>query len=230
MGGTSVLHDEALQGVLGVYQKLISSRAMQQHGFSLVTAIVVHLPLCVGRRIRAVEPPPSLATHSPAPLLPSAAFQKYLGTILQLMLSLLHRGLQGKVVRPFLGFVGRLIGKHGPGPFLEALVGIQSTCGAALPLEGRWRGSHSHASPPRLPNMVIAQIVVPKMPLVLNPLERASPSPPSTACRARPSPSPFPTPTGKCLAVGVSRLLAESPVMAQSPLDQSLCVAAGSKG
>lgn len=73
-------------------------------------------------------PPRTALTRPATPSPASEAFQKYLGTILQLMLTLLQRGLQGKVVRPFLGFVGRLIGKHGPGPFLEALTSIQATC------------------------------------------------------------------------------------------------------
>jgi len=96
--------DEVVKGghlvaVLGVFQKLIASKAHDHEGFHILNAMVESLPL--------------------------TAYEQYLGTVFTLLFSRLQTSRTHKFVRSFLNFLALFICKHGPPAALAAMDKVQ---------------------------------------------------------------------------------------------------------
>jgi exportin-2 (importin alpha re-exporter) len=116
--------DLQVQPILGVFQKLISSKANDQHGFALLTGIVRGIPL------EAVTP--------------------YLGTIFQLLFQRLSSLKTHKFVRGFVVFMSTFVCIHGAAQLLEVLNTVQPNIVVML-LDQVWLPGLSglHAAPER---------------------------------------------------------------------------------
>lgn len=90
---------EQVQPVLGVFQKLIASKANDHHGFALMTGMIRALPL--------------------------NAIQKYLPTVFQLLFQRLSSLKTHKFVREFIGFMSAFVCTHGAGQLFELVDAVQ---------------------------------------------------------------------------------------------------------
>jgi exportin-2 (importin alpha re-exporter) len=88
-----------VQPVLGVFQKLISSKANDHHGFALVTGMIRALPL--------------------------TAIQPYLPTVFQLLFQRLSSLKTHKFVREFIFFMSAVVCTHGAGQLFQLLDAVQ---------------------------------------------------------------------------------------------------------
>ena len=90
---------EQIQPVLGVFQKLIASKANDHHGFALITGMMRSLPL--------------------------AAIQPYLATVFQLLFQRLSSLKTHKFVRGFIGFMSVVVCSHGAAQLFELVNAVQ---------------------------------------------------------------------------------------------------------
>lgn len=88
-----------LQPLLGVFQKLLASKAHDHEGFRILHAVVVHVPL--------------------------AALQPFLPTVWQLLLQRLQSARTPKYQRLFVGFLALVVAKQGVPAAREALNAMQ---------------------------------------------------------------------------------------------------------
>lgn len=89
-----------LEGILGVFQKLLASKATEGHAFSILSAVVEHAPL-----------------H---------AFQQYLPTILQLALMRLQQNKTPRYIFVFTQFCCLIVSKHEPNALVQHLEAQQA--------------------------------------------------------------------------------------------------------
>jgi exportin-2 (importin alpha re-exporter) len=88
-----------VQPVLGVFQKLIASKANDHHGFALMTGMIRALPL--------------------------SAIQPYLPTVFQLLFQRLSSLKTHKFVREFIVFMSAVVCTHGAGQLFELVDAVQ---------------------------------------------------------------------------------------------------------
>lgn len=88
-----------MQPVLGVFQKLIASKANDHHGFALMTGMIRALPL--------------------------SAIQPYLPTVFQLLFQRLSSLKTHKFVREFIFFMSAVVCTHGAGQLFELVDAVQ---------------------------------------------------------------------------------------------------------
>lgn len=95
---------QSVQGILGVFQKLISSRTTESFGFSLLRGLFGFMP------------------HE--------AYGNYLNEIIKILMIRLQSRMSGRnasgYAKDLIYTVSVLIGKLGPNAFLGALEGLQS--------------------------------------------------------------------------------------------------------
>ncbi len=89
-----------LQPLLGVFQKLLASKALDHEGFRVLQAVYLYIP------------PTSLAS--------------YLPTVWQLLLQRLQSTRTPKLQRLFVGFVMLVVAKEGVGAAQDALNALQA--------------------------------------------------------------------------------------------------------
>ncbi|CAD7697690.1 unnamed protein product [Ostreobium quekettii] len=94
-----VIDGGRLESILGVFQKLLSSKQLDHHGFYILNAIFEHLPI--------------------SPL------EKYIHTIWTMLFSRLMKSKTTKYVKSFLVFMALFICKHGPVKVMETIENVQ---------------------------------------------------------------------------------------------------------
>eukprot|EP00879_Flechtneria_rotunda_P019331 GHRR01020303.1.p1 GENE.GHRR01020303.1~~GHRR01020303.1.p1 ORF type:complete len:890 (+),score=314.69 GHRR01020303.1:664-3333(+) len=97
--GVGIAADGHLEAVLGVFQKLIASKANDQHGFALISGIMQHLP--------------------------AAAYQQYLSTVWQLLFTRLQTSKTPRFTRGFVVFVSLAICKLGVAAVSSTMDAVQ---------------------------------------------------------------------------------------------------------
>eukprot|EP00741_Cyanophora_paradoxa_P021915 tig00021428_g21154.t1 len=109
--GDQVAAGKQLEPLLGVFQKLVASKANEHEGFRLLEAAVASLPL---------------ATLGP-----------YLQTVMQILFTRLQANKTAKFIRHLLVALSCIAARYGPGTLLEKVDGIQPRLFAML-LEQVW--------------------------------------------------------------------------------------------
>ena len=122
-GANELVQQNLLLGVLGVFQKLISSRANEQYAFDLLRYIIMYVP--------------------------QEAFMPRMKDILQILLMKLQQGKTPKYVGLVTHFFALFIGKFGPQSYLDQLNQIQPGLGLML-LVQVWIPRLQTTSPTRL--------------------------------------------------------------------------------
>mmetsp|Transcript_24536 Transcript_24536/g.59067 ORF Transcript_24536/g.59067 Transcript_24536/m.59067 type:complete len:963 (+) Transcript_24536:192-3080(+) len=88
-----------LEGLLGIFQKLIASKREDHYGMALICAIIEHMP--------------------------SSMWQKYAATFVGMMFQRLMKSSTPKFIVDFVGFVSFFNHKHGPDNFVQVCNNIQ---------------------------------------------------------------------------------------------------------
>jgi exportin-2 (importin alpha re-exporter) len=122
-GAAEIVQQNLLLGILGVFQKLISSKANEQYAFDLLRAIVMYVP--------------------------QEAFMPRMKDILQILMMRLQQGKTPKFVGLVTHFFALFIGKFGPQMYLDQLNQIQPGLGLMLLMQV-WVPRLQAASPARL--------------------------------------------------------------------------------
>ena len=98
--------NEYLTGILGIFQKLVSSKATEQSAFPLLTAVILNVP--------------------------RDAWGQHLNMIFQILLTRLQKGKSTRYVRLLTNFFALFVGKFGAQVYFDAMNQIQA--GIALTL------------------------------------------------------------------------------------------------
>lgn len=98
-GGSLFADRKQLEGVLGIFQRLVSSKTTDKEGFTLVEALVHVLSL--------------------------QELQTYLGSIFNVLCTRMSKMKTPKFVKGFLVFISWLVGKHGGSTIIKIVDGVQ---------------------------------------------------------------------------------------------------------
>ncbi|EIE27359.1 Cse1-domain-containing protein [Coccomyxa subellipsoidea C-169] len=97
--GAQIAQQGLLQGVLGIFQKLVASKAHDQEGFRILEGLITHMP------------PESL--------------QQYMPTVWSLLFQRLQAAKTSRFVRGFLVFLSHYIVQRGPGALAASVDAVQ---------------------------------------------------------------------------------------------------------
>eukprot|EP00586_Coscinodiscus_wailesii_P008972 CAMPEP_0172520780 /NCGR_PEP_ID=MMETSP1066-20121228/292199_1 /TAXON_ID=671091 /ORGANISM="Coscinodiscus wailesii, Strain CCMP2513" /LENGTH=996 /DNA_ID=CAMNT_0013303589 /DNA_START=78 /DNA_END=3069 /DNA_ORIENTATION=- len=105
----AIVEGNFLQGVLGVFQKLVASKANEQSGFELLETIITNMP--------------------------RATWQAYINMINQLLLVRLQSGKTPRYTRLITRYFALLVGKYDVSAYLDSLNSIQAGLGLNLVIQ-----------------------------------------------------------------------------------------------